>query len=173
MYVDKNTCLLLLVFLNYLLITYLLSPWSRALVEKLTGFQLVKKFPAFCGTRSFITAFTSARHPSLSRVISIQSIPPDPTSWRSILILPCHLRFGLPSGLFPSGFPIKSLYSPLLSPIRTTFPAHLILHDFITLTVLGEQYRSLSFLLCSFLHTPVTSSIFCQIFSSTPYSQTP
>jgi hypothetical protein len=48
-------------------ITYsLLTPWSRALLEKLTGFQPVKKFPAFYGTRRFITAFTSARHLSLS-----------------------------------------------------------------------------------------------------------
>jgi hypothetical protein len=30
--------------------TYLLTPWSRVLLEKLTGFQLVKKFPAFNGT---------------------------------------------------------------------------------------------------------------------------
>jgi hypothetical protein len=45
---------------------YLLTPCSRVLVEKLTGFQLVKKFPAFYGTRRFITAFTSARHLSLS-----------------------------------------------------------------------------------------------------------
>ena len=29
--------------------TYLLTPWSRVLLEKLTGFQLVKKFPAFYG----------------------------------------------------------------------------------------------------------------------------
>jgi len=28
--------------------------------EKLTGFQLVKKFPTFYGTQGFITAFTSA-----------------------------------------------------------------------------------------------------------------
>jgi hypothetical protein len=41
---------------------YLLTPWSRVLLEKLTGLQLVKKFPAFYGTRKFITAFTSARH---------------------------------------------------------------------------------------------------------------
>jgi len=39
--------------------------WSRVL-EKLTGFQLVKKFPAFYGTRRFITAFTSVRHLHLS-----------------------------------------------------------------------------------------------------------
>jgi hypothetical protein len=43
----------------------LLTPWSRVL-EKLTGLQLVKKFPSFYGTRRFITAFTSARHLSLS-----------------------------------------------------------------------------------------------------------
>jgi len=38
-----------------------LTPWSRPLLEKLTGFQLVKKFPAFLGNRRFITAFTSDR----------------------------------------------------------------------------------------------------------------
>ena len=32
---------------------YLLAPWSRDLLEKLTGLQLVK-FPAFYATRSFI-----------------------------------------------------------------------------------------------------------------------
>ena len=38
---------------------------SRVLLEKLTGFHLVKKFPAFYGTQRFITAFTRARHLSL------------------------------------------------------------------------------------------------------------
>ena len=42
--------------------THSLTPWSRVLLEKLTGFQLDKKFPAFYWTRRFITAFTSARH---------------------------------------------------------------------------------------------------------------
>jgi len=31
--------------------TYLLTPWCRVLLEKLTGLKLVKKFPAFHGTR--------------------------------------------------------------------------------------------------------------------------
>ena len=63
----------------------LITPWSRILLEKLTGIQLVKKFPAFYGTRRFITAFISARHLSLSCASSIQSTPPHPTSSRSIL----------------------------------------------------------------------------------------
>jgi len=49
--------------LIYYLLTYLLH--GAVFLEKLTGSQLVKKFPAFYGTRSFITAFTSARHLSL------------------------------------------------------------------------------------------------------------
>ena len=114
------------------LLTYLLTPWCTVLLEKLTGLQLVKKFPAFYGTRRFITALTSLRQPSLSWASPIQSIYPHPTSWRSILILSTHLRLGLPSGLLPSGFPTKNLYTPLFSPIRATCSAHLILLDFIT-----------------------------------------
>ena len=123
------------VFTDYLL-TYLLTPWRRVLLEKLTGLQLVKKFLAFHGTRRFITALTSVRHLSLSWASPIQSIYPHPTSWRSILILSTHLRLGLPSGIFPSGFPTKTLYTPLSLPIRATCPAHLILLDFITRTIL-------------------------------------
>ena len=50
--------------------------------------------------------------------------------WRSTLILSSHLCLGLPSGLFPSGFATKTLYTPLLSPLLTTCPAHLILLEF-------------------------------------------
>jgi len=87
------------------LLTYLLTPWCRVLLEKLTGLQLVKKFPAFHGTRRFITALTTVRHLSLSWASPIQSIYPPPTSRRSILILSTHLCLGFPSGLLPSGFP--------------------------------------------------------------------
>ena len=92
-----------------MLYPYSLTPWCRVLPEQLTGLQLFKKFPAFHGTRRFITALTSVRHLSLSWASPIQSTYPHPTSWRSILILSTHLNLGLPSGLFPSGFPTKTL----------------------------------------------------------------
>jgi len=138
--------------MNFLLqLTNLLTPWCRVLLEQLNGLQLVKKFPAFHGTQRFITVLTSVRHPSLSWASPIQSIYPHPTSWRSVLILSTHLRLGLPSGLFPPGFPTKTLYTTLSSPIRATCPAHLVLLDFITRTILGEEYRSFSSSLCSLL----------------------
>ena len=144
------TCLLsyllnssLTYFPNYLL-TYLLTPCSTVLLEKLTGFQLVKKFPTFYGTQRFITAFTSARHLSLSWASSIPSITPHPTSWRSILILSPIYAWVSQAASFPQVSlpkPCIRLSSP---PIHATCPAHLILLDLITRTILGEQYRSFS-----------------------------
>jgi len=137
---------------------YLLTPWSRVLLEKLTCSAASQQIPCNFGTRWFITVLTSARHLSLSWANSIQSPQPPPTSWRSILILSSHLRLGLSSGLFPSGFPTRTLCTSLSSPIRATCLAHLILLDFTTRTILGKEYRSLSSSLCNFLHSPVTLS---------------
>ena len=141
------------------LLTYLLTPWCRVLLEKLTGLQLVKKFPAFHGTRRFITAFTSVRHLSLSWA------QPDPVHIPTSHLLQIHPNIihpptprspqWSPSRRFPHQDPIH----PLSSPIRATCPAHLILLYFITRTILGEQYKSFSSSLCNLLHSPVTSSL--------------
>ena len=70
---------------------------------------------------------------------------------------------------FPHENPVHA--SPL--PRSATSPAHLIILDFITRTILGEEYRSSSFSLCSFLHSPVTSSLLGpNIHRSTLFSNT-
>ena len=46
--------------------TYLLTPWSRTPLEKLTGSAASQEIPRIFGTRRFLTVPTSARHLSLS-----------------------------------------------------------------------------------------------------------
>jgi len=75
-----------------------------------------------------------------------------------MLILSSHLHLGLPSGLVPSGFLTKTLYRPILSLIRATCLTQLIL-NLINRTIFGGEYISLSSPVCSFLHSPVTSSL--------------
>jgi len=47
-------------------VTYVFTPWSRIVLEKLTDFQLVKKFPTLYWTRMFNPALTNACRLSLS-----------------------------------------------------------------------------------------------------------
>jgi hypothetical protein len=53
--------------LSSYLLTYLLTPWSRVRLEKLTvNFATSQEIPHIYGTRKFLTVPTSARHRSLS-----------------------------------------------------------------------------------------------------------
>ena len=103
----------------------LITPWSRVLLEKLTALKLVKKFPAFYGTRRFITTFTSARHLYLSRASSIQFIthiplPEDPAQY-----YPPIYTWVSQVVSFPQVSPPNPLYaSPLPHTCHVPRPSH-------------------------------------------------
>ena len=118
----------------------------------------------------------SLPHPQLPTIWSC----PEPTRsspYPHIHFLKIHLNIILPSKpgsskwslslKFPHQNPV---YASTLS-ICATCAANLLL-DLITRTILGEQYRSLSSSLCSFLHSLLPRPFQTQIFSSAPYSQT-
>jgi hypothetical protein len=67
------------------------------------------------------------------------------------LTLSAHLRRGLPSGLFPSGFAISILHVLLSSRTRVVYPVHLTVLGLIILIILGEEYKLLISSLCIFL----------------------
>jgi len=101
-------------------ITCLLTPWSRALLEKLTGFQIVKKFPAFYGTRRFITALTSVRHLSYPGPARSSPIPEDPSlyyhviyAWVSQVV--SYPQISLPNSCIRLSFPPYALHVPPIS----------------------------------------------------------
>ena len=82
----------------------------------------------------------------------------------------CHLLEIRPNIIHPSmprspqwspslRFPQQEPVHPLSTPISATFPAHLILLDFITRTMLGEECKPFSSSLCNLLHSSVTSSL--------------
>ena len=59
-------CVCVCVYIYIYTHIYLLTPWVRVLLEKLTGFAASQEIPRIFGTRRFITVLTSARHLSLS-----------------------------------------------------------------------------------------------------------
>jgi hypothetical protein len=103
------------------ILTYLHTPQSRVLLEKLTSVQLVKEFPVFYKTRKFITAATSA--PTCSNPEPARSSP-----YPHIPLPKIYLNIILPStpGSFKwspfSGFPAKTLYIPLSFPYALHVP---------------------------------------------------
>ena len=140
-------------------ITYLLTPCSRVLLENLTGFAANQEIPRILWNPK-VHHRTHKRPPTVPILSQLHPVPTTPPHFLKI-----HLNIILPSMPWSPQwslslrFPHQNhLYTSTLS-IRATCPTHLILVNFITRTILGEQYRSLSSSLCNHLHSPVTPSL--------------
>jgi hypothetical protein len=104
----------------------------------------------------FITVHTRSRYWSLSWARIIESMPPHHIFVRPILILSSDLHLYLASGIYPTGFPTRTLYEFVVFPCLS----HSILYDFIILVVFGKEHKLRISLLCSFLQLPIISSHF-------------
>jgi hypothetical protein len=71
-------------------------------------------------THTIPSYFSQIHFNIIHRRIPILSLPVH-------LILSTHLCLGLPSGLFPSGFPTNNIYAFLFAPTHATYPTHPIL----------------------------------------------
>jgi hypothetical protein len=144
-----------------------LTSRSKILLEKLTVPQLVTKW-------NLEVHYRIHEGPShvyiLSQISSVHA--KHPTSSTYVLILSSQLRLGFSSGLFHLGSPAIIRYLHLLSPIRATCPAHLILLDLITRIIYDKEYSSHRSSASILLHSRVISSLFSQISSSAPHFRT-
>jgi len=99
------------------------------------------------------------RHLSLSWASSIQSIPLPSHFLKTHLNINLPSTPGSPKWSLSFRFPYQNPVYACPLTIRATYPVHLILLNFITRTILGEEYRLLSSSLCSFLYSLITSSL--------------
>ena len=138
---------------------YLLTPWSRVFLDKLTSklCSWSRNSPHLWNPK-----VPHRTHKCPPPVPILSQLHPVPTTHSNFLKI--HLNIILPSTSWSPQWPLSPRLPhqhpvhTLSSPIRATCPAHLIRLDFTTRTILGKEYRSFSSSLCSFLHSPVTSS---------------
>jgi hypothetical protein len=124
---------------------------EQSSLKKLTGFQLVKKFPHFMDPEGWLS---HSHVPATCPYPEPDRYSPYPTSH----FLKINLNIIL---LFTPGYPKWSISVrfPHQNPVHGSPLTHKRSSRFYHWTILGEEYRSLSSSLCSFLHSPVTLSL--------------
>ena len=134
------------------LLTYSMEQTSSWEADR---FSASKEIPHILWNLRFITVFTSVP----IQISPVHALPYHFLKIHFNIILlstPGSSKWSL-SLRFPQQNPVYA--SPLLFPIHATCPAYLTLIDLITQIIFGEEYKSSSSSLCSFLHFPVISSL--------------
>lgn len=125
-----------------------LTPWSTVLIEKLLVLQVVKKSPAFYGTLSFITVFTTAINLSQIWARSIQSTCSLLFLEHSFYYYPPIYSYNFLSFIFSSGFPTKFLSAPVVVTMPSKWSTKLLL-SFMTRKVFSKMCKSVIISFCS------------------------
>ena len=114
-----------------------LTSWSTVL--KKHSFSASHEMPTIYGNCKFITALLV---PILCQIHPLHVPPPHPPNFFKIhcnIILPSKPRSSKWPLSLGSGFHTNSLYASLLYPAHVTSPTHLILFDFNTWIIFGEE----------------------------------
>jgi len=135
------------------LLTYLLTPWSRVLLEKLTGSAVSQEIPRIlCNPK--VPHSTHKCPPPVPISSQLHPIPTTPSHFLKIhlnIILPS--TSGSPQWFLSLRFPHQNHVhtSPLPHTHHMPRPSHS--SRFTTRTILCKDYRALSSSLCNFLHS--------------------
>jgi len=137
---------------------YLLTPSCRVLLEEANWFAASQEIPR-------ISRNPKVHYPAHKRPPPVPILgQPNPVHIPTSHLLETHPNIirpftpRSPQWSHSLRFPHQDPIHPLSSPIRATCPAHIILLDFITHTIMGDEYRSFSSSLCNLLHyQPITT----------------
>ena len=117
--VTPETCRVVLQWINICILLHLLDFYSQHILThsmvqspswEANWFAASQEIPRI--SRNPKVHYRTHKRPPHVSILCQPNPVHIPTS--HLLILSTHLRLGLPSGLFPSGFPTKTLYTPPL-----------------------------------------------------------
>jgi hypothetical protein len=121
--------------------TSVTNSMQQSPLEKLTVTQFFKTLPIFYETCRFITELNhSVCQLTLSGIRRIQSINSHTIFKSRFNIIP-HVGQGLPSSIFPSGFPTK-MYTFLKHRTHARWPARLIIVEIIIPVIYKIKFKS-------------------------------